>query len=204
MEDFSPEAYFDAALILNDAPQSVLPISIVEMHLFSYLTCILALFQGKPIGDWGYSYAITSEGFPFSAQFEIARNRLISLGLAELNENGLIERNFGALQIESSTLLELGSWGGVRRPLLRTATECALALPVSSIRYAIGRSPGVSSALDLGQRRKLLDPDDIELIYEEYKIVSSVLGESAGDMLSPSVIWLSARILRDQDQSRGV
>ncbi|MEF8758746.1 MAG: hypothetical protein V5B36_03180 [Candidatus Accumulibacter sp. UW25] len=203
MEEISPEAYYDALFILNDAPKSVLPISVIEMHLFSYLGCMLALFRGKPIGDWGYSYAITSEGFPFSAQFEEARKNLISNSLVNSDENGLLEPRQPELGTELQTVLTLGSWGN-RRPWLRAATECALAYPVGSIRYAIGRTPGVASSIRLGQRRTLLDVDDINLLYDEYQIVRSVLGTNAQDHLSPAVVWLSARILQKEDAQIGI
>ena len=50
-----PMAYGDALIIASDAPPSILPMSVGEMHLFSYLGCVLALFKGKAIGEWGYS-----------------------------------------------------------------------------------------------------------------------------------------------------
>lgn len=60
-------------------------------------------------------------------------------------------------------------------------------------------TPGLAASVRLGQRRLLLQADDIELLYEEYGIVSSVLGADVKDLLSPAVIWLSARILRTED-----
>lgn len=102
------------------------------------------------------------------------------------------------LVAEMDSLLTLGSWVD-RRHWLRAATQCALALPVGSIRHAIGQSPGLFASVRLGQRRLLLQADDIELLYKEYGIVSSVLGVDVKDLLSPAVIWLSARILRTED-----
>lgn len=102
------------------------------------------------------------------------------------------------LAAEIGSLLTLGSWVD-RRQWLRAATQCALALPVGSIRHAIGQTPGLAASVRLGQRRLLLQADDIELLYEEYGIVSSVLGADVKDLLSPAVIWLSARILRTED-----
>ena len=99
---------------------------------------------------------------------------------------------------EIDSLLTLGSWMD-RRMWLRAATQSALALPVGSIRHAIGQSPGLAASIRLGQRRHLLQADDIDLLYEEYRIVRSVLGADVKDLLSPAVIWLSARILRTEE-----
>lgn len=196
--DIVPDAYFDTVAITVDAPASVMPMTVIEAHLYAYLACILGLFKGQAVGDWGYSFAITSEGFPFSVQFETARLMLVARGLVEEDDDGMMRARHDELTAELDSLLTLGPWAE-RRQWLRTATQCALALPVGSIRHAIGQTPGLATSAQLGQRRLLLQADDIELLYEEYGIVSSVLGAEVKDLLSPAVIWLSARILRTED-----
>jgi hypothetical protein len=196
--DIVPEAYFDAVAIMADAPASILPMSVIEAHLYAYLGCILGLFRGQAIGEWGYSFAVTSEGFPFSVQFETARSMVVSRGLVDEDGAGLMGARRHELAAEIDSLLNLGSWAD-RRQWLHAATQCALALPVGSIRHAIGQTPGLAASVRLGQRRHLLQADDIGLLYEEYGIVSSVLGADVKDLLSPAVIWLSARILRTED-----
>jgi hypothetical protein len=196
--EISPEAYFDALVIMNDAPASVLPMSINEMHLYSYLSCVFALFKGKPVSEWGYPFAITSDGFPFSVELDQAREMLCSAGIIELDNDGRMRARSGELGGELNTVLSVGPWQS-RRPWLRAATECALALPIGSIRHAVSRSPGVAASFLLGQRARLLEPTDATLLYEEYELVSSVLGADTQDLLSPAVIWLSARILRKED-----
>jgi hypothetical protein len=198
VSEIVPEAYLDGLVIMNDAPSSVMPMSVNEMHLYSYLGCIFALFKGKPVAEWGYAYAITSEGFPFSAEFDQAREMLCSAGLIESDDQGLMRPRPKELATELDTVLSLGPWA-LRRPWLRAATECPLALPIGLIRHAVSRSPGVAPSYFLGQRGRLLEPADATLLYEEYEIVASVLGADAKDVLSPAVIWLSARILRRED-----
>lgn len=196
--DIVPEAYFDAVVIAADAPASIMPMTVIEAHLYAYLGCILGLFKGQAVGDWGYPFAVTSEGFPFSVQFETARSIVVAHGLVDEDGTGLMSARHDELAAEIDSLLTYGSWAD-RRQWLRTATQCALALPVGSIRHAIGQTPGLAASVRLGQRRLLLQADDIELLYEEYGIVSSVLGADVKDLLSPAVIWLSARILRTED-----
>lgn len=198
MTDLVPEAYVDGLIIMSDAPSSVLPMSVNEVHLYSYLGCVLALFKGKPVADWGYPYAITSEGFPWSAEFDQAREALCANGLIDVDDRGMLSARRPELTAELATVMSLGSWSE-RRPWLRAAVECALALPLGSIRHAISRSPGVATPFLLGQRGRLLEPADATLLYEEYAVVSQVLGAGAQDVLSPAVIWLSARILRKEE-----
>lgn len=193
-----PEAYFDATAIVADAPASVMPMTVIEAHLYAYLGCILGLFRGQALGDWGYRFAVTSEGFPYSVQFEAARTIVVARGLVDEDGAGMMTARRDELVAEIDSLLTMGSWAD-RRQWLRAATQCALALPVGSIRHAISQTPGLATSVRLGQRRLLLQADDIDLIYEEYGVVSSVLGANVKDLLSPAVIWLSARILRQED-----
>ncbi|MFE0015964.1 hypothetical protein ACFWXH_14035 [Mesorhizobium sp. NPDC059054] len=173
--------------------------TVIEAHLYAYLGCILGLFRGQAVGDWGYPFAVTSEGFPYSAQFDHARSTAIAQGLAVEDDKGMLTVHRSDISEEIENLLTFGPWSE-RRLWLRAATECALALPVGSIRHAISQTPGMAASIRLRQRRQLLLPGDIELLYSEYKIVSSVLGADARDLLSPAVIWLSARILRTEEQ----
>lgn len=196
--DIIPEAYFDAVTIVGDAPVSTLPMTVIEAHLFAYLGCVLGLFQGQPVGDWGYPFAVTSEGFPYSVPFNDALESLLVRGILDQAGDGMLSVDSAAAQAEISKLLTFGPWSS-RREWLKVATGCALTMPVGAIRHAITQTPGMSSAVRLGQRGHLLQQHDTELLYGEYKIVSSVLGEDAHDLLSPAVLWLSARILRRED-----
>ena len=198
--DIVPEAYFDALAVMHDAPASIMPMTVIETHLYAYLGCILALFKGQAISDWGYPFAVTSDGFPFSVQFENARSMLVARGFTDEDGEGMLTARHAEMSAEIDSLLTFGPWSD-RRTWLRAATECALALPIGSIRYAISHSPGVATPARLGQRGQLLQDDDIDLLYGEYQIVSSVLGHDVHDLLSPAVIWLSARILRTEDQA---
>jgi hypothetical protein len=198
VSEFVPEAYLDALAIINEAPDSVTPISVTELHLFCYLACVVALFRGNPISDWGYSFAITSEGFPFSADLEKARQHLYRSGVVDVDSGGLMAPRRTELTAELGIVLTLRDWSS-RRDWLKAAVDCALALPIGAIRHAVTRSPGVETPFLLGQRSHLLNHPDVELLYEEYKIVSSVLGPEAKDALSPAVLWLSARILREDE-----
>lgn len=194
-----PNAYFDALVIVNDAPSSLLPMSVLEMHLFSYLGCVLALFQGKPLGNWGYGYAITSEGYPFSAELDEARHIAVSRSLLQISPQGLLSIPSTDLDKEVESLLNLKLEWQERRQWMNVATQCALALPVGSVRYAIGQSPGLATSLKLGQRKFLLEQNDINSLYSEYKIITDILGPGARDLLSPAVIWLSAKVLNQGD-----
>ena len=188
-----PEAYFDVATLLNSLKRSLLPMPIIEAHLLSYIACVIALWNGKAISDWGYSFALTSEGFPFSTKFDEARSVLISSGHIMLDDNGDMVPQPSLPEVLSSMFFD-DRWN-IRRSYIEAAAKSALSFPSGSIRYAIAQSPGFGSAFELGQNSELLNEYDIEDIYEEYSVIMSTLHGKDVDLLSPAVIWLSARIL---------
>ena len=198
LEDFSPQSYFDAVSILQGAPASVVPMSVVEMHLYGYLACVLALFRGRALSEWGYAYSVTAEGFPFSVDLDAARRSLTRRGLASEDALGLVRAERPQLAEEAALLSRMRTLGQ-REELVRAATACALAFPIGAIRYAINQSPGMALPVSLGQRGTLMQADDVALLYEEYRAVRQVLGPDVDDLLSPAVLWLSARILRSNE-----
>lgn len=102
-----PEPYYDALQILNALRKSLEPISTIETHLFAYLSCILGLWRGQPLADWGYNFAVTSEGFPFSADFEIARAELAPRGLVSIDDRGRMRPNHLELDQEISLFFRI-------------------------------------------------------------------------------------------------
>lgn len=196
MRPLKPEPYFDAAYLMHEVKASLLPFSAIESHLHAYLACIIALWRGNAVGDWGYSFALTTEGFPFSPDFEQARTQLIKRDCVSLDDDGDMIPNQEVLSKELSMLFTETRWQD-RGLFVSAAADCALMLPGGSIRYAIGKTPGFGSAFELGQNSPLLTDFDTENIYKEYGIIASALEGGEIDLLSPAVIWLSAHILQE-------
>ncbi|HBX9142971.1 hypothetical protein [Klebsiella pneumoniae] len=57
----------------------------------------------------------------------------------------------------------------------------------------------MSLSTSLAQAAPLLDDEDnIDILYEEYDVISKMIGKENKDLLSPAVIWLSARVMRTE------
>lgn len=200
MHEIKPDPYCDALHIFSALRKSLQPISTIETHLFAYLSCILGLWEGWPLSQWGYAFAVTSEGFPYSADFEDARAELVPRGLVTLDSNGRLLPDKAALDREIDDLFSSERWRE-RRKFTETAVSCALAFPTGLIRYAISQSPGMITANLLHQRSALFTESDVENIYQEYTVVRDAIEGDASDLLSPAVIWLSGRLLNAQTDS---
>ena len=198
--EITPEAYGDCLAVVAKAPKSMLPISIIEMHLFSYLACILALFNGNPIANWGYRFSLTKQGFPFSPQFEEARQKIVEIGLLSVHSDATISPENPEFLKEIELLNSLPSFAE-RCKWIKTATECTLALPLGSIRYALESIPSVRAAIQLEQNQTLLQDHEENQLYEEYEFVLEALEDGVNDPLSPAVAWLSAKLIESRQEN---
>lgn len=197
MHEIKPDPYCDALHIFSTLRKSIQPISTIETHLFAYLSCILGLWEGRSLSQWGYAFAVTSEGFPYSADFEDARAELVPRGLVASDSDGRLRPDKAALDREIDDLFSSKRWRE-RRKFTEAAVSCALAFPTGLIRYAIGQSPNMRTASLLHQRSALFTESDVENIYQEYTIVRNAIEGDASDLLSPAVIWLSVRLLNTE------
>lgn len=198
-EKIIPEAYGDCLAIMAVAPKSILPISIIEMHLFSYLACIMSLFDGQLVADWEYRFALTKEGFPFSPQLEGARRKIIKRGLLTTHSNATLSPENPRFSQEINLFDGLASFSR-RKQWIKTATECTLALPLGSIRYALEGLPSIREAIKLNQNQTLLQKNEIAQLHEDYRIVLKALEDDVTDPLAPAVVWLSAKLFeRNQE-----
>lgn len=197
-QTLSIEAYFDCLSIAAGVPSSVAPVSTRELHLLGYLARLLALFEGEPLSDWGYAFALTSRGYPHSAAFEVARLELIGDGRIEQREPETFMATSRGRE-ELATLQGL-SFLYRRTRWLDAAADCSLALPMGSIRYALTSRSDLFGSLGSGQPRELVTPAYVDRVHSERTLIEAALGGESVDLLAPAVAWLSIYVLEAREQ----
>jgi len=65
MMRLNPDATFDCLYVANHLQVKQLSISPQEIHLFTYLACLLWLYKERVVSDWGYDFVGTELGAPF-------------------------------------------------------------------------------------------------------------------------------------------
>lgn len=182
----------DVVFLVDLAPASLTPVSIAEMHLYAYLANLVALNRGVPVSEWGYRFAVTTDGFPFAHALAEATVNLVGRSVllvddGHVRRDDLFDSEYGILNclVQSSR----------RKSWLEDAFACALHLPRGAVREAINQSPGLATRLRDRRASVLLKEEEIEEIYDEFELVKEVLGAEAEDLLQPVVVWLSARVV---------
>ena len=188
-------ALIDVVYLVGLAPSSLAPISVAEMHLYAYLANLVSLNGGVPVSDWGYSFSVTAEGFPFAHGLEEARANLMQRSIIRAEDGGLRAEE-GYFDAEVAVLNGLMQCAQ-RREWFNDAFACALNLPRGAVRDAINRSPGVADSLRHRRASTLLKEADVENIYDEFALIRKVLGPDVDGYLQPVVVWLSGRVLAE-------
>lgn len=183
-----PDAYYDTLAISVKLKSSFESIAPSEIHLFAYLSCLLSLYRGKAVSDWGYEFVATSNGSPFSQEVDNALTFLV-------REGYLYESN-GYLTIVSEGLQDYKELGELlqnrqREPFLDGACASVLAMPIGLIRQAISTDHDMKAAMSFGDTRALLTESSVENLYEAFALLSQEIGVNINDLMVPAVVWLN-------------
>lgn len=182
----NPEAVFDALYTGSILQRHFGNVARGELHLFTYLACLLSIYSGKAADDWAYGYAGTRMGAPFSAELDSAIEDVLRNGMATGDE---------FLNISQSGLLEVTELGSMSffstRIIFLDAACCSvLALPVGIVRDALSQEPNLRPISRLGTSRRLLDQAGLDLLYEHFDALRNAVG-TVPDLMVPATVWLS-------------
>jgi hypothetical protein len=159
-----------------------------EVHLFAYLSCLLSLYAGNAASDWGYTFAGTRHGSPFSPEINDAVEDLVALGLLSHERGYLVVALEGQ---EEYQVFRQFSQNGIREKYLEAACSSLLSLPVGLIRSALSEEPMLRPSTKLDSTRALFAGPGLELLHEQFRALSSAIGIETQDLLVPATVWLT-------------
>lgn len=183
-----PEAFFDCLQIAVELDEPLVGVSRMEFQRIAFLSCLLSIYQAKPVSDWGYRFANTGAGTPFSDQLNDAVGWL-------LNGGQLLESN-GRIRITESgratlgTMLGLGSMVG-RPACLNAACASMLAVPRATMTDGLDQEPTVAASHLRSGATMLLEEPHLQMLHDHFDTLAKVIPPNASDLFSPSVLWLS-------------
>lgn len=184
----NPEACFDALSIIKNLVPVLQGIGQLEIQRSAYLACLLAIYDGKPLADWGYRFAKTAYGTPFSSEINDALEIFTDKGIVvekegkfELSEYGLSFYN------AISKMVDLNR----RSKYTETACDSTLLIPPSILSEGIDNEPTMKRALQKETGGGLLQGSSLQLLYDQFAMLSKVVDRDDKDLLTPSVIWIS-------------
>ncbi|HAM21606.1 MAG TPA: hypothetical protein DCQ04_04900 [Actinobacteria bacterium] len=182
------DAYFDALSICDRLQPILGQVATSEVHLIAYLSCLLALYRGRAVGNWGYKFAVTKEGYPYSPDVQAAVDTLLHQGVLVADADSFLMVTRSGTE-ELALLRSLGAFRE-RDEYINGACGSTLALPTGTIRDAVAHAPDVRGALRMGQTRLLLTQSGQNLLYDQFAALSQAVGIDVADLMVPAVVWL--------------
>ena len=181
------KASFDSLAITAHLTGVIGPVTRWEINLFSYLACLMSLYRGNPPTDWGYQFAATGSGSPFSFELDTAIDQGIQFGFLEEQDYLISVSHRGREELNIlSTLSELYK----RLAFVEPACSSTLAMPVGFVRAAVQKDSSVRSATSLRINRNLLEDWSLIQVQDQLGLVRSALGSTPVDLLSPAITWI--------------
>lgn len=182
-------AYFDTLSLSIRLQVALDQIAQLEIHLFSYLACLLSLYRGQSASEWQYDFAVTKQQpYPYSPDLDLAVRQLIRSGKLE-EQDGYVTPDDSAK--EDHEFLSKLSLYSSREEYLDGACSSLLVLPVGRIGSALNRDPDIQGAIALGQNRRLLTESGLDNLHRQFAALSTTLGVGVEDLMIPATVWLT-------------
>ena len=189
-DQVKPEAFFDSLSLAHKLDSFLDGFKLEELHLFSYFSSLLYLYDGKSIATWEHKY-IVSEGYPFSDSLNEAIKRHIQNGLYELRGEFYTITGRG-----TDTFMKLKNMHAFisREAYINAACTTSILLPYVQTRNALLSEPEIRKAVELNNASWL----DREGVYEQFKKISEAVGVEAKNLIIPAVTWVDYLIQKEK------
>lgn len=184
----SPEAFFDCLQISSELSAPLNGVTRMDFQRITFLSCLLSIYQAKPVSDWGYKFANTGAGSPFSDQLNDAVARLLASGQLVETDSRLRITNSGQGMLEGLRGLESNAG---RSACLDAACASMLAVPLATMTDGIEQEPTVSASHLRSSATMLLEEPHLKILHNHFEVLAQVIPPSDDDLFSPSVLWLS-------------
>jgi hypothetical protein len=183
----TPAAYFDILSIGERMCDLVEGFSRPELHLLSYASCLLSLYKGQPVAEWGYEFISAENGLPFSQDIDSAIDFSLDLGHVYPKGALMLLSSEGAAELAELRQLEGNK---AREQYLAGAGDCLLVFNPGNVREAFNYDPSIRY-LKAGQHTDwVLTAPVVERFYTNFNQLRKALAYDAEDLSVPLVSWL--------------
>lgn len=164
-----------------------------ELHAFSYLGCLLSVYDNSSMGEWGYGFHATPTGSPYAPELDKAVQWLRAAGLLTQDGDAAL-----TLSMEGEADLEqLAKHESVaaRLQYLDAAGAAAVLMPLPSVTSALSHEPQLERVLGTPQARNLLDKAGRQLIAPHFETVAAAFNDNGlpdPDLALAATVWLTA------------
>jgi hypothetical protein len=184
-----PEAHFDCLLILSELDAPLSGVTRLELQRIAFLACLLSIYTAQPVAEWGYKFANTGAGLPFSDHLSEAIESMLASSRLAVDDAGrlTVTAQGRAILERLGTLQNLVS----RVPCVTSAAASLLAVPSAVMTDGLEQEPTTAASQLRDGPTMLLDEPHLLTLYGHFEALAKFHPPGSCDLLSPSVLWLS-------------
>ena len=185
----NPDATFDCLFVANRLQSQRLSFSVQEIHLFTYLACLLWIYRERIVSDWGYEFVGTELGAPFSREIDTALKELLSHGYFRKIHDRILLTKLAEQPLQELSELTINQ---ERAECLHAACSSVAAFSVGMVSNALAKEPELMRAKALPSSRMLLEDAARSQLYVQFDALRKAVGQRSNDLRLPAVVWLTA------------
>lgn len=183
----SADAYFDMLVLGSGLTDLVQGFTRSELHLFAYSSCLLSLYDQKPMAEWGYDFVSSENGLPFSSGLDECIENALAIG--HLHRHQILMAVTADGRAELTELRQLGALRS-RERYLEGAADSVLVFSPGTVREAFNYDPSISFLKKGNRTDWVLTQQMVDRFYENFRQLRSALDYKSQDLSVPLVNWL--------------
>ncbi len=180
-------AIFDSLYIVSQTSSQYPGISLPELNFLGYFSCLLSLYKGNIVADWGYSFMKSEQGVPVSAALAESSSMLVEAG--ELKNVGVC---YSITPAGESRLQFLRTMEYIRFRVecLQAACDCLLTNSIVDILSLISRDSVINDAhLHTLKCLNCEENSSLSILYQQFGLVRKAIGIRR-NLFIPATSWL--------------
>lgn len=187
----NPYSTYDCLSLIFKLQRLLGDVAVDELHMFSYLSCLLSLYDGKSVSYWNYGFIKNRLGAPYSSSLYDAICNLDSMRSIILNHGYIQITEKGKSQLELLNSLDLNK---SRERYLSSSVKCIEYSPYSTVKEALFNEPVLKDSFGTLDRKSLIDKEDfsLQLLYDQFNHLHKALeGQYSEHLVVPAMTWMS-------------
>lgn len=180
-------AIFDSLYIVSQTCSQYAGISLSELNFLSYFACLLSLYKGNAVADWGYSFLKSEQGVPVAAALTESCDILMEAD--QLRKMGVC---YSITQTGESRLqfLQTMEYIQSRVECLQAACDCLLTDSIVDILSLISHDSVIRDAhLHTLKCLNCEENSSLSILYHQFGLVRKAIG-SRRNLFIPATSWL--------------
>jgi len=190
-------ANFDVLYYLTHPRNQYIEQTLYEINTMLYLAELLSIYDGCNSLDWGYEFTRNKYGAPISVELIEEVDFLCSKGLLVKDALGYYKISQGASfdTIQSLSKSKVLGW---KTKYIEAVFDSLLTKSFPKVVSAVQNEPGISLLEKIGRTSTLLQSSLVDVLYDDFRILQEIIGDSPIDLVVPASLWIDYLSLQER------